>query len=135
MPSIGNPDQLMPNRGNKKLLAVVEDLLFAVKIGDAAKRSGLEAVFVKTEEDAIANAKLQPLLIILDLNINRVEPVELIRKLKDGDTKQIPLIAFVSHVQGDLKQQAHDAGCDMVMARSAFSQNLQQILKRHASSS
>jgi hypothetical protein len=35
-------------------------------------------------------------------------------------------------VQGELKQAAQEAGCDMVMARSAFSQNLQQILKRHS---
>jgi hypothetical protein len=35
-------------------------------------------------------------------------------------------------VQGDLKQAAQEAGCDMVMAQSAFSQNLQQILKRHS---
>jgi hypothetical protein len=35
-------------------------------------------------------------------------------------------------VQGELKQQAQEAGCDMVLARSAFSQNLPVILKRHA---
>src|SRR3954447_16804538 len=100
----------MPNQGSKKLLAVVEDLLFAVKIGDAAKRNGLEAVFVKTTDDALANAKLKPLLVIVDLNINRLEPVELIRQLKEGETKSVPLLAFVSHVQGELKQRAHDAG-------------------------
>ena len=124
----------MPNQETKKLLAIVEDLMFAVKIGDAAKRSGLQAVFVKTEEDALTNASLSPLLVVLDLNLARVHPVELIRTLKTGDAKHIPLIAFVSHVQGELKQQAQDAGCDLVMARSAFSQNVQQILKRHAAS-
>jgi hypothetical protein len=35
-------------------------------------------------------------------------------------------------VQVELKQQAQEAGCDMVMARSAFSQNLPQIFKRHS---
>jgi hypothetical protein len=35
-------------------------------------------------------------------------------------------------VQGELKQQAQEAGANIVMARSAFSQNLQQILKRHS---
>ena len=42
------------------------------------------------------------------------------------------MIGYVSHVQGELKQAAHEAGCDMVLARSAFSQNLPQILKRHS---
>ena len=42
-----------------------------------------------------------------------------------------PIIGFLSHVQGDLKQKAHEVGCDMVLPRSAFSQNLPQLLRRH----
>lgn len=124
----------MPAQGNKRILAVVEDLLFVVKIADAAKRSGLEAQFVKTEEEAIAATAVSPLLIIIDLNANSVDPIQLITSLKEGDRKKIAVLGFVSHVQGELKQRAHEAGADMVMARSAFSTNLPQILKRHAGS-
>jgi hypothetical protein len=35
-------------------------------------------------------------------------------------------------VQADLKQAAQQKGCDTVIARSAFSQNLPTILKRYA---
>jgi CheY-like chemotaxis protein len=123
----------MLNQRSRKVLAVLEDLLFNVKIGDAAKRTGLEAEFVKTDKDALLRAKeLSPLVVIIDLNCSSAQPIRLITKFKDGELKEIPLIAFVSHVQGDLKQKAHEAGCDMVLARSAFSQNLPQILKRHA---
>jgi PleD family two-component response regulator len=124
----------MQKHGKKKILAVVDDLLFTVKIGDAAKRVGLEAEFLKTEQDVLDKAAAErPLLIILDLNANSVQPLQLIGKLKaNGDLRQISLIAFLSHVQGELKQKAQEAGANMVMARSAFSQNLQQILKRHA---
>ncbi len=123
----------MQNREKKKVLAVVEDLLFTVKIMDAAKRVGLDAQFVKSEEDLLQKAHEKPLLIILDLNTTLVQPLKLITKLKgDGDLKNISLIGFLSHVQGELKMAAQEAGANMVMARSAFSQNLQQILKRHA---
>jgi CheY-like chemotaxis protein len=123
----------MPNQGNKKILAVIEDLLFTVKIADAAKRNGLQVQFVKNEQDAIASATAdKPMLVILDLNVNSVDPILLIPKVKE--LGRIPIIAFVSHVQGELKQKAHEAGADMVMARSAFSTNLPQILKRHAGS-
>ena len=122
----------MPNQGTKKVLAVIEDLLFTVKIADAAKRNGMQAQFVKTEEDALAAAAEKPMLIILDLNAGSVDPISLIPKLKG--LGRIPVLAFVSHVQGELKQKAHEAGADMVMARSAFSTNLPQILKRHAGS-
>jgi CheY-like chemotaxis protein len=117
---------------NKLVIAVVEDLLFTVKISDAAKRAGLLAHFIKTEDEALERAKEKPLLMIIDLNCACVDPVGLIGRLKTGENAKVPLIGFVSHVQGELKQRAHEAGCDMVMARSAFSQNLAQILKRHA---
>jgi len=118
---------------HKKVLAVVNDLMFTVKISDAAKRAGLTPEFVQSEADVLDRAKQNPRLIIFDLNANTVEPLKLISALKSSaETKGISLIGYLSHIQGELKQQAHDAGADMVMARSAFSQNLQQILKRHA---
>jgi len=48
-------------------------------------------------------------------------------RLKKGTN----IIGFLSHVQGDLKLRAQEAGCDMVLPRSAFSQNLPQLLRRH----
>ena len=124
----------MHKRERRKILAVVDDLLFTVKINDAAKRAGLNVEFVKSEHDVIEKVNQEkPLLIILDLNNTSVEPLRLISKLKsDGDLKQISLIGYLSHVQGELKQKAQEAGANIVMARSTFSQNLQQILKRHA---
>jgi PleD family two-component response regulator len=118
----------------KKILAVVDDLLFTVKINDAAKRIGLDVEFLKSEKDVLDKAlQEKPLLVILDLNANSVQPVSVIEKLKgSAELKGISIIGFVSHVQGELKQKAQDAGANMVMARSAFSQNLQQILRRHA---
>jgi CheY-like chemotaxis protein len=121
---------------SKKVLAVLEDLFFTVKINEAAKRAGLPITFVKSEHDALEQAKLQPALIIMDINFQGIDPLNLIRTLKaDEQTKRINLIGYLSHVQGELKVQAQEAGCDMVMPRSAFSQNLPQILRRHSSSS
>ena len=73
--------------------------------------------------------------IILDLNFEAVDPLQLITKLKgSADTKGISVIGYLSHVQGELKQQAQEAGCDMVLARSAFSQSMPLIFKRHSGS-
>jgi len=123
----------MQKQENKSVLAVVNDLFFSVKISDAAKRVGMPVEFVKDEKEVIAKAKSKPALIILDLNFDQVQPLKLISELKSGaDFKGISLIGYLSHIQGDLKLKAQEAGCDMVMARSAFSQNLPQILKRHS---
>ena len=122
----------MRKSSKKKVVAAVSDLMFTVKINDAAKKAGLTVDFAKSETDVLDKAEQEPAVIILDLNCQDVNPLELISKLKgNSHFKNISLIAYLTHVQGELKRQAHDAGCDMVMTRSAFSQNLQQILRRH----
>ena len=123
----------MQKQGNKKVLAVLSDLFFSVKINDAAKRAGMTVEFVKDQHDVLIKAKSKPSLIIFDLNFESVDPLGLITKLKSSaELKDISVIGYLSHVQGELKQKAHETGCDMVLARSAFSQNLQQIMKRHS---
>lgn len=120
---------------NKKVLAVVDDLFFVVKINDMAKRNGFQVEFLKSEKDVLAKAQEAPTLIIVDLNSTSVKPVALISKLKAApETKDISIVSFVAHVQGELKQQAQEAGSNMVLARSAFSTNLPQIFKRHSAS-
>jgi PleD family two-component response regulator len=123
----------MPKPEPKRVLAVVTDLFFSVKLIDAAKRNGLALEFVKDGKEVIEKAKGRPSLIIFDLNFEAVQPLKLITKLKgSSETKPINLIGYLSHVQGELKLKAQEAGCDMVMARSAFSQNLPLIFKRHS---
>jgi PleD family two-component response regulator len=118
----------------KKILAAVEDLFFTVKISDAAKRAGLLVEFIKNDKELLEKAKDErPSLIIFDLNFTAMEPLKVIPKLKgNSELKSISLIGYLSHVQGELKQKAHETGCDMVLARAALSQNLPLILKRHA---
>jgi hypothetical protein len=60
------------------------------------------------------------------------KPLTVIPKLKAKLKKATSIIGFLSHIQGELKVAAAEAGCDMVLPRSAFSQNLPQLLRRHA---
>ena len=123
----------MQKQEPKRVLAVVSDLFFSVKISEAAKRNGLALEFVKEGKDLMEKAKVKPSLIVFDLNFDSVSPLDLITQLKGNpETKGISLLGYLSHLQGELKMQAQAAGCDMVMARSALSQNMLQIFKRHA---
>jgi len=125
--------QAMPKQEPKRVLAVVNDLFFSVKISEAAKRNGLALEFVKESGEVLEKAKGRPSLIVFDLNFEAVEPLELITKLKAStETKSVSLLGYLSHLQSELKVKAQDAGCDMVLARSAFSQNMLMIFKRHA---
>jgi CheY-like chemotaxis protein len=124
----------MPKQSTR-ILAVVEDLFFVVKINDSAKRAGLVCEFLKSAEAVLEKAKAErPLMVIIDLNARSVNAVDLIGQLRrEEELKGLSVIAFVSHVEGELKQRAQDAGA-MVLARSAFSTTLPQILKRHSGS-
>jgi CheY-like chemotaxis protein len=119
-----------------RIFAFVNDLFFQAKIQETARKLNVKVEFVKAEHDLTdrikQNGEEKPSLIIFDLNSSTVKPLTLIPKLKTK-LKKTSVIGFLSHVQGDLKQKAHDVGCDMVLPRSAFSQNLPQLLRRHGS--
>jgi DNA-binding NarL/FixJ family response regulator len=118
-----------------RIFAFVDDLFFLAKIQETARKMNVKVEFVKTEKDLQErmgqNGEEKPSLIIFDLNNVAAKPLSMIPKLKAKLKKATNIIAFVSHVQGDLKMKAQEAGCDMVLPRSAFSQNLAQLLRRH----
>jgi CheY-like chemotaxis protein len=120
---------------NSRIFAFVDDLFFAAKIQETARKLNVKVEFVKSDKDLgermQQNGEEKPSLIIFDLNHASAKPLTLIPKLKSKLKKGTSIIGFLSHVQGDLKQKAHEVGCDMVLPRSAFSQNLPQLLRRH----
>lgn len=121
--------------GNSRIFVFIEDLFFLAKIQETARKLNVKVEFVKTDKDLLErmqqNPDEKPSLIIFDLNNVNAKPLSLIPKLKSKLKKGTSIIGFLSHVQGDLKQRAHEVGCDMVLPRSAFSQNLPQLLRRH----
>ena len=123
----------MTNSG--KILGVMSDLFFTVKIIDAAKKIGMTAEFVKDKPRALEKAKNNPAAIVIDLNCDAADPLGLIAAIKgDPETAGIPMIGFVSHVQVQRKQQAEQAGCDAVVARSVFAERLPELLATAAKS-
>jgi CheY-like chemotaxis protein len=118
-----------------RIFVFVDDLFFMAKIQETARKLNVKVEFVKTEKELNEwmkqNGEEKPSLIIFDLNNANAKPLTLIPKLKTKMKKGTSIIGFLSHVQGDLKQKAHEVGCDMVLPRSAFSQNLPQLLRRH----
>ncbi len=120
---------------NSRIFAFVDDLFFQAKIQETARKLNVKVEFAKNDKDLAErmqqNGEEKPSLIIFDLNNANAKPLTLIPKLKAKLKKGTSIIGFLSHVQGDLKQKAHEVGCDMVLPRSAFSQNLPQLLRRH----
>ena len=118
-----------------RIFAFIDDLFFLAKIQETARKLNVKVEFVKTDKDILErlknNGEEKPSLIIFDLNNANAKPLTTIPKLKKELKKGTAIIGFLSHLQADLKMKAQEAGCDMVLPRSSFSQNLPSLLRRH----
>jgi len=64
----------------------------------------------------------------VDLNA-RGQPLQAIERVRQA-SKDVRVVGFLSHVQTQLAAQAQAAGCNEVLPRSSFTQNLAAILQR-----
>jgi len=111
-----------------RVLALVDDLFFRMKLVETARLTGVELACFGTPDDLVAEARAHaPALVVVDLN-TKESPLRAIEQLAAGNS--LPVVAFLSHVQADLAERARRAGCTEVMPRSQFSKELPTILAR-----
>ncbi len=109
-----------------RVVALMDDLFFQMKLAETAKQLGV-AVKVATNGEAFLELMAsEAKLVIVDLNA-RSQPIAAIEKLRQTQ-KEVRVVGFLSHVQTDLAAQAQAAGCNEVLPRSSFTQNLAAIL-------
>ena len=112
------------------ILCIVDDLLFSVKISTAAKALAAPVFFERSPDMILPRIREErPSLVIFDLNSTKLRPLDTIALMKaDPALADIRTLGYVSHVQTDVISAARTAGIDEVLARSAFSERLGQIL-------
>ena len=106
--------------------------MFTSRIKTAASRLGVAVTFTRSSEGAVAEIQqAAPSLVILDLDSPRTRPLDILAWMKaDEALAAIPTVGFVSHVHTDVIDAARKAGVGDVLARSAFTQQLADILTR-----
>lgn len=109
-----------------RVVALMDDLFFQMKLAETAKQLGVEVKVATSGEAFMGLMASEPKLVIVDLNA-RSQPIEAIEKLRQT-RKDVRVVGFLSHVQTELAAQAQAAGCDEVLPRSSFTQNLAAIL-------
>ncbi len=119
-----------------RIVCFIEDLFVVAKMQEAAKKLGVKIQFAKAEKETLAAITDapdadRPSLIVFDLNNGGAKPLTAIPKLKAKLKRGTSIIGFLQQIQGDLKMKAIEAGCDTVMPKAAFSQNLSNLLRRH----
>jgi PleD family two-component response regulator len=114
------------------ILAVLDDLMFSSKIKTAATQLGVPLVFARSSAAALAEMrKSGPSMVIFDLNNPRTDPLGIVAAMHaDPALAAIPTVGYVSHVDTAVIDAARTAGVSEILARSAFTMQLAEILKR-----
>ncbi len=87
-------------------------------------------VMPKTPEAFWSRVEEGPALIVFDLTCNTMDTLGLITGVKAHPRgAEIPTLAFLPHVQEELRQKAIAAGCGRVMPRSAFSGQVDVLIR------
>lgn len=109
------------------VVAMIDDIFFQAKIFETARQLGVDVKACATLDAlSVELSAAKPKLVIVDLNV-KANPLEAIARVR-AEAKDVPTIAFLSHVQVDLAKKASAAGCSEVMPRSRFTRDLATIL-------
>jgi CheY-like chemotaxis protein len=115
------------------ILVVVDDIFFLSKIQQTACQMGLLVEAIEPAKVKERATEISAHSVILDLNHRSGTAIDVARDIKGNPaTSHVQVMGFLSHVQTDLAVAAHEAGCDVVLARSAFAQQLPQLLMKLA---
>lgn len=73
----------------------------------------------------------RPNLILMDLQLPRIDGFTLIRQLKaDAETREIPILAVTAYTQPEQKASALDAGCACYLTKPLDTQAVLSVVAR-----
>jgi len=111
------------------LVMVVPNLMFATRIEDAARAAGAAVLSPIDLAAFLAALRDGARLVIIDSSADNVPWLDWVRAAKDDPTTEaVPILAFGSHKDVELRDRALGAGVDRYLARSNFSEGLMEIV-------
>ncbi len=125
----------MAGSDERRIIAVVRDLFFAIRIRETLAPRGYRVDVAKSREalDTLIAADPLPALVIVDLAFVASEPPALIAALRAVPrTATLPILAFGSHLDRAARDAARGAGADRVVANSKLAEALPELVERYA---
>ena len=111
------------------ILAVIPDLMFQSRVREQAQALGFEVATADTMDEAIQALERLPGLLVLDLHAMGIDTAAL---AADAKARAVPVLAFGRHTETGVLRAAREAGCDAVVVRSTFVEELPQLLRKLA---
>lgn len=110
-------------------LILCDDLIFASRVVGSARARGLEVRPERTADALLESARRQaPHGVLVDLGYPGLELIELLRRLAEACAVRPRVVAYGAHVDAAALRAARAAGCDLVLPRSKFAEDLEAEL-------
>jgi CheY-like chemotaxis protein len=110
-------------------LLLCDDLMFASRITGEARAQGLTVKSVRSLDQLLTLSHQDlPSCILLDLSFPGLDLAELFRRLDEFCPSRPRVAAYGSHVETERLKEARSAGCDPVLPRSKFVEELPKSL-------
>jgi hypothetical protein len=109
-----------------RIVAFIPDLLFGSNVVGALGAAGHETVLV-SDSDGLRHELPDSQALVVDLTADAGERIELIKATPHGGVKTL---AFYSHVEADVREQAEQAGFDLVVPRSRMAREGAALVTR-----
>ena len=107
-------------------LMLCDDLIFFSRVSGAARAAGLTVRMVRSAADLLAAVRTAvPRGVIVDVHNPGLDLPALLAELKEVCPAMPRVIAYGSHVEAAVLKAARAAGCDRVMPRSQFVEELE----------
>jgi len=107
-------------------LMLCDDLIFFSRVSGAARAVGLSVRMVRSAVDLVTAARTNsPAGIILDVHNPGLNLPALLAELREACPTMPRVIAYGSHVEAATLRAARQAGCDRVLPRSQFVEELE----------
>jgi CheY-like chemotaxis protein len=116
------------------VLVVVNDLLFRSKIDEVARRLGLELRVARSLEQLERHlARGEPAVTFVDLEADSLDTSAAIRRIREAPWGAAArIVGFAGHTNVNAIRAGRAAGAGVVLARSAFTAQLPELLGRVA---
>lgn len=113
-----------------KIVVLIRDLFFSVKVRNELANAGYEPLLVKREPELLSTVESSnPALVLLDLNAKPDwKTLEPLLQRESGT----PVLAFGPHKDVEARRTAQAAGVTRVVTNQQFHKNLQEYVGRYA---
>jgi DNA-binding NarL/FixJ family response regulator len=114
--------------GRRRIIVVVTDVIFESRIGEVASALGFDMTAVVDSDGAIRElSSPSGALVVMDV---QAEGLDMGRVVSEARRRGVPVLAYGRHTKAGELRAARKLGCDVVVPRSTFVEELPALIER-----